>query len=83
MSGSRFLLDTNALVSLLAGDTALVGYLNAAEWVESPSSLAKLSFKSYIIFCKLSSYHARIGGLHHVQLEPKPDSIFRSYCWQG
>jgi hypothetical protein len=44
MSGSRFLLDTNALVSLLAGDTALAGHLNAVEWVGSPPSLAKLSF---------------------------------------
>lgn len=44
MSGSRFLLDTNAIVSLLAGDTALAGHLNVAEWVGSPPLLAKLSF---------------------------------------
>jgi hypothetical protein len=44
MSGSRFLLDTNALVSLLAGDTALVGYLNTAEWGGVSSVISQREF---------------------------------------
>ena len=51
MSGSRFLLDTNAIVSLLAGDTALAGHLNAAEWV----GISVISQIEFLAFSGLST----------------------------
>jgi tRNA(fMet)-specific endonuclease VapC len=51
MSGSRFLLDTNAPVSLLAGDTALAGHLNAAEWV----GISIISQIEFLAFSELSA----------------------------
>ena len=46
MSGKRYLLDTNAIVSLLQGNQALATTLNQADWV-GISIISELEFLSF------------------------------------
>lgn len=46
MSGSRYLLDTNAIVSLLQGNQQLVALLDDASWV-GISVISKLEFLAF------------------------------------
>ncbi len=46
MNGKRFLLDTNAIVSLLEGNTALVECVEEAEWV-GISIISKIEFLAF------------------------------------
>lgn len=46
MSGDRFLLDTNAVIALLQGGSALAETLVAAEWV-GISIISWIEFRSY------------------------------------
>lgn len=46
MSGNRYLLDTNAIISLLRGNQPLVALLNDAPWV-GISVISKLEFLAF------------------------------------
>jgi len=46
MSGSRYLLDTNAIIALLQGNKQLLTLLNSANWV-GVSVISKLEFLSF------------------------------------
>jgi len=46
MSGNRYILDTNAVISLLGGNQKLVALLTEAEWV-GMSVINKLEFLSF------------------------------------
>jgi len=46
MSGSRYLLDTNAIIALLQGDKQLLTLLNSANWI-GVSVISKLEFLSF------------------------------------
>jgi tRNA(fMet)-specific endonuclease VapC len=50
MSGKRYLLDTNAIVSLLQGSEALITLLQNAEWV----GISVISQIEFLAFSKLS-----------------------------
>ncbi|MFC2154923.1 hypothetical protein ACFLRB_00330 [Acidobacteriota bacterium] len=46
MSGKRFILDTNAIVSLLKGNESLVDSVEHAEWV-GISIISKIEFLAF------------------------------------
>ena len=50
MSGSRYLLDTNAIVALLQGETKLVELLQNADWV----GISIISQIEFLVFSGLS-----------------------------
>ena len=56
MSGKRFILDTNAIVSLLKGNKSLVDSVEHAEWV-GISIISKIEF---LAFPDLSEPDARL-----------------------
>lgn len=46
MNGERYLLDTNAVVSLLRGDTAIVSQLKSAAWI-GISVISQIEFLAF------------------------------------
>ena len=50
MIGNRYLLDTNAIVALLKGDSALVDLLQGAEWI----GIAVISQIEFLVFPELT-----------------------------
>lgn len=65
MSGRRYLLDTNAIISLLQGNQRLVALLDEASWV-GISVISKLEFLG---FPRLSAADASLFAAFEAQVE--------------
>jgi tRNA(fMet)-specific endonuclease VapC len=56
MSGKRYLLDTNAIVALLKGSTALVQLLQDAEWI----GISVISQIEFLAFSQISEEDRKV-----------------------